>query len=131
MAELNPIEYIRHRGKADPIKQGTLSITTTGELNQGLNNLEIVGDVIDISDYHLHSYQMVPEEGTFAGGVDGTFRIEVSNNGDDWTALACFLVPTVDAPVVYSDYFNFKFARARITGLDGKYTIVERHNSYS
>lgn len=129
MAKLHPTEYIRYRGKADAVKHGTLSITTTGELNEGASVFEIVGDEIDISDYHLHSYQMIPHN--FGNGVDGTFKIEVSNDGEHWSALACFLIPTVEDPVVYSDYFNFKFARAKITGEWGGYTIIERHNSYA
>ena len=131
---IQPREYTRYRGKADAVKHGTLSITTTGELafEAEPSVTEILGDVIDITDHHLHSYQLIPENGLFGGGgVDGTFRIEVSNNGDDWTALACFLVPTTNDPVVYSDYFNFKYSRVRITGIEGKYTVIERHNSYA
>ena len=128
MSKLNPSTYIRYRGKADPVEQGSLTLKTEGQFTQDGGPQEIVGKEIDISDFHLHSYQLIPEK---LPGVDGTFKIEVSNDGETYSPLACWVIPDENTPVVYSDYFNFKYARVKVTGAEGKYTILERHNSYS
>lgn len=67
------IPYFRYFDKSDPIVDGTFTILTEGSSS-------VEGDAILVQDCNYHSYQFTPT----LGEHNGTFRIQVSNDGANW-----------------------------------------------
>ncbi len=109
--------YKRLRGKADRVNIGTDTIQTSGNLN-------LTGKAILTEDYSTHSYQALP---IGAGPWDGTFKIEVSNDGINYTCIADYNITDADGGIAYSHDWVFAYARPVVTGSSGEFLINERH----
>jgi len=80
----------------------------------------------------VHSYQVVVE------GVDGdtdlTFNIYATNDSDaNYQVIASYAIDnsTNSTGIMYSDIWNFKYAKCEITGSDfgaATITVIEKHN---
>jgi len=110
--------YRRLRGKADRVNFGTETIQTSGNLN-------LTGDATQVDDYTIHTYQVLP----IGDGPDwdATFKVEISNDGVNYTSISCLPLSGSDGHIAYSDSWAFAYARPVITGAAGEYLINERH----
>jgi len=88
------------------IDSGTISETTTGPTRK-------------VFPWNLHSYQVIPTG-------NGTFEIEVSNDGVTWTPLTSEAL--TGSAIVYADCWNFTYARWKWTKTSGSVQIIERHD---
>jgi hypothetical protein len=108
--------YSRFYGKSDNVHAGTYTIQTSG-------NTPLSGDSINVRDYRLHSYQLIPVEGLISGGLN----INISNDNINWTTFKSFTYSNSgEANIAYSDSWHFAYARPVITG-SGTYIINESH----
>ena len=79
-----------------------------------------VGPTREVKAYNLHSYQVVGSSPT------GTFEIEVSNDGTNWTSITSESL--TGSAIAYSDCWNFRYARWKWTHTSGTVQIIERHD---
>ena len=77
-------------------------------------------DSLNVQAYNLHSYQVV---GTTP---NGTFVIEVSNDGSTWTPITSEALS--GTAIVYADCWNFTYARWKWTKSSGTLRVIERHD---
>jgi hypothetical protein len=86
--------------------------------------------------YTLHSYQAIHD----SGGTNVTFEILGSNVSDpstkkpssldsDWSVISSHSLNTNDN-LAYSDFWNFKFSKIKITGnTSANIKVLEKHNA--
>lgn len=116
------MNHTRLREKSDRNNFGTDTIQTEGAVTPSSTNL--VGESILIQDYYKHSYQVIP---TGAGPWDAIFKIEVSNDGSNYTSIYEQQISSQDDAIAYHDEWYFSHARPLITGPSGSFLINERH----
>ena len=111
------MNHLRLRDKSDRQNFGTDTIQTEGSPN-------LVGESILIQDYSRHSYQVIP---TGAGPWSATFKIEVSNDGVNYTCIYEQEISSQDDAIAYYAEWHFVHARPSIIGAQGTFLINERH----
>lgn len=111
--------YRRLKDKSDRTNFGTNTIQTSG-------NLDLIADSILVEDYTIHTYQVVP---IGAGPWTATFKVEVSNDGENYSCITSIPITNGTDHVAYSDNWAFAYARASVVGDDGEFLINERHLS--
>ena len=113
-------KHIRYIGKADEIPAGTFAVQTSGNTN-------LTGESVLVRDFSWHSYQIVPVGGNLASG---DFKIDVSNDGNNWSELFSTNFTNVDkSEITYSNSWHYKYARPKIEGGDYNFIINESHLS--
>ena len=78
------------------------------------------GPTRTVKPWNLHSYQVV------GSSPDGTFVIQVSNDGTIWTDITSEALS--GSAIVYADCWNFTYARWKWTHTSGTVQIIERHD---
>ena len=103
------------------------------------------GTVFYSADYTIHSYQVILGA-VAAGATDITFEILCTNDdggldgpnnyrATNWQAIASYTIDasTNTSGIMYSDVWNFKYSKCKITVTDiGNVTnvsVIEKHNA--
>lgn len=114
--------YTRYQGKSDDTSAGTFVVQTSG-------NAALTGDALFIRDFNYHGYQLIPISGS---PHQGTFFVEVSNDGANWTPhYSGDFSDTTGSNLSYSNDWLFKYARPVLTGNAGGYYLInEIHGKF-
>ena len=100
-------------------------------------------DVFYTSNYTVHGYQVIVIGCN--GATNLTFEIQCTNDdggilGDgrdsatNWQTIASYTIDNGTNPdgLMYSDVWNFKYARAKVGGTNkggvSSFTVIEKHN---
>jgi hypothetical protein len=112
------------------------------EVKHVLNPSNDTSDVFYTSNYTVHGYQVIVLGCN--GTTNLTFEIQCTNDdggvlGDgkasatNWQTIASYDVDNGNnsSGLMYSDVWNFKYARAKVSGTKGgvsSFTVIEKHN---
>lgn len=112
------------------------------EVKHVLNPSNGTSDVFYTSNYTVHGYQVIVIGCN--GGTNLSFQIQCTNDdggilGDgrdsatNWQTIASYDVRngTNADGLMYSDVWNFKYARVHVNGAAGgvsSFTVIEKHN---
>lgn len=129
---MSRVEVSENIGPHEVRSIGNASATTTSS-------------VFHSSNFTIHSYQVI-YGGSVGGSTDATFEIQCTNddggksgdysaNATNWQTIASYDIDSGNNTegIMYSDVWNFKYARCKITittagGLTSV-DVIEKHNA--